>query len=33
MSEKKNVQPSEANEVLIAKAKDFWTRNSKVILE
>lgn len=32
MSEKKNVQSADSGEVIIAKAKDFWTRNSKVIL-
>jgi len=32
MSEKKQVQDVESNEVIIAKAKDFWTRNSKIIL-
>lgn len=32
MSEKKQVQEVENSEVVIAKAKDFWTRNSKVIL-
>lgn len=32
MSDKKNVQEVEGNDVAIAKAKDFWTRNSKAIL-
>ena len=31
MAEKKTVQDSERAEVMIAKAKDFWERNSKVI--
>lgn len=32
MAEKKNVQNVDSGEVIVAKAKDFWTRNSKVIL-
>jgi tetratricopeptide (TPR) repeat protein len=32
MAEKKQVQDSEKGEVIIAQAKDFWTRNSKWIL-
>lgn len=32
MAEKKDVQDSEQSEVIITKAKDFWTRNSKIIL-
>ncbi|MBN8784912.1 MAG: hypothetical protein ABS85_14890 [Sphingobacteriales bacterium SCN 48-20] len=31
MSDKKNVQGVDSGEVAIAKAKDFWQRNSKVI--
>ena len=32
MSEKKNVMEAESGDIAIAKAKDFWTRNSKPIL-
>jgi tetratricopeptide (TPR) repeat protein len=32
MSEQKNVQSVETGDQVIAKAKDFWTRNSKIIL-
>ena len=32
MSEKKNVQSAQTSEEVIAKAKDFWTRHSKIIL-
>jgi len=32
MADKKQVQDSEQSEVIIAQAKDFWTRNSKWIL-
>lgn len=32
MSDKKNVQQVETGEEVIAKAKDFWTKNSKLIL-
>ncbi|MFC0775717.1 tetratricopeptide repeat protein [Terrimonas alba] len=32
MSEQKNVQGVESGDVALAKAKDFWTRNSKPIL-
>ncbi|WP_276502100.1 tetratricopeptide repeat protein [Terrimonas pollutisoli] len=32
MSEQKNVQSVESGDVALAKAKDFWTRNSKPIL-
>ncbi len=32
MSDKKHVQEKESSEVVIEKAKDFWTRNSKPIL-
>ena len=32
MAEKKHVQDSEKGEVIVAQAKDFWTRNSKLIL-
>lgn len=32
MSEKKNVQQVETGEDVIAKAKDFWARNSKLII-
>ncbi|HMR93528.1 MAG TPA: tetratricopeptide repeat protein [Chitinophagaceae bacterium] len=32
MSDKKQVQETDSSQVVIAKAKDFWTRNSKIIL-
>ena len=32
MAEKKNVQTIQSNEEVIAKAKDFWTRYSKIII-
>jgi tetratricopeptide (TPR) repeat protein len=32
MSEKKDVQEVQSGEVVVARAKDFWTRNSKIIL-
>jgi tetratricopeptide (TPR) repeat protein len=32
MSDKKQVQDTEKSEVIVAQAKDFWTRNSKTIL-
>lgn len=32
MADKKQVQGPDSGEIIIAKAKDFWTRNSKVIL-
>lgn len=32
MSDKKNVQQLEGGDAAIAKAKDFWTRNSKMII-
>src|SRR5687767_5996947 len=32
MAEKKQVQDGEKGEVIVAQAKDFWTRNSKWIL-
>lgn len=32
MSEKKQGQEAEKGEVIVAQAKDFWTRNSKLIL-
>ena len=32
MSEKKQVPGAGGNEVIVDKAKDFWTRNSRVIL-
>lgn len=32
MAEKKNVQTIQTNEEVIAKAKDFWTRYSKIII-
>ena len=32
MAEKKNVEAIQSNEEVIAKAKDFWTRYSKIII-
>lgn len=32
MSDKKQVTDTERSEVIVAQAKDFWTRNSKIIL-
>jgi predicted negative regulator of RcsB-dependent stress response len=32
MADKKHVQDGERSEVIITQAKDFWTRNSKIIL-